>query len=114
MNSAEQFFYDHAGFSYDPNTQTMEEGHVETAKALAEAERKMLAGPYFADIGPEYGAVYDGDGGPYYGPIWTVTLYSVEDADNPDPIGSLGGVACDDGDPYLRVVAAELALEHIA
>lgn len=36
---AEEFFYGNAGYSYDPKTQTEEEGRRETAKAMADAEQ---------------------------------------------------------------------------
>ena len=38
LDSAELFFYKYAGYSYDPKTQTPEQGRIECAKALAKAE----------------------------------------------------------------------------
>lgn len=38
MNLREKFFYNHAGFSYDPKTETPEQGRARCAKLLAKAE----------------------------------------------------------------------------
>lgn len=39
LTNAEEFFYNHAGFSYDPISETREEGRVRCAKRLAAAEQ---------------------------------------------------------------------------
>jgi hypothetical protein len=38
MNDRERFFYDHAGFSYDPKHESREQGHERCARELASAE----------------------------------------------------------------------------
>lgn len=111
MNEAEQFFYDNAGYSYDPKTETKVEGRRRCAAALAAAERRLKDGPFFIDYEPD-NEPWDGDV-PYDGPIWYVGLYSVEGATDSRLLGGMGMVACEEGDPYMRVVAAELALEWI-
>lgn len=112
LTEREQFFYDHAGFSFDPLKETREEGHIACARALAAAEETMQAGPYRIEVEPD-DVPWDGDV-PYDGPLWCVTLVQgggwLMDR---TVLGSLGSVACTEDSPYLRVVAAELAHEHI-
>ena len=38
MMNAQQFFYDHAGFSYNPATETRDQGKIRSASDLARAE----------------------------------------------------------------------------
>jgi len=112
LTEQEQFFYDNAGYSYMPARETEEEGRVRCARELARAEDCLKAGPYYIQItdDPE---PWDGCE-PYEGPLYIVSLYSVENDIQPALIGSLGSVACEsEDDPYIRVVSAELALEHI-
>ena len=63
MNSY-QFFLKHAGYSYNPKTETLMQGRIRSARALAKAEREAR------------------DGEPW-------------------------------GDPYRRIVEAELAIEAL-
>lgn len=113
MNEAEQFFYDHAGYSHDPKRETEEEGRVRCAVGLAAAEVRLKDGPYFIDMQPDPNG-WDADV-PYDGPVWVVTLYGVAGSLNSEHLGSLGGVAATGwSDPYVRVVAAELASEYIS
>jgi hypothetical protein len=112
FTEAEQFFYDNAGYSYNPARETYEQGRIRGAMKLARAENKFLRGPYFVTYEPD-DVPWDGDQ-PYDGPLWSVTLFSVSESDTPLVIGSMCSVACDEGDPYLRVIAAELALEHLS
>ena len=111
LSEAERFFYEHAPISYNPETETEESGRIRVARALAAAEERLKAGPYFVDVEPDTGP-YEGDNG-YDGPLWVVSLYSVEgatDATDSRLIESLWNVACEtESDPYIRVVAAELA-----
>lgn len=111
LTPAEQFFYDNAGYCHNPATETEEQGRRSGAVALARAEERMKAGPYLINVEPDP-EPYDGDA-PYDGPTWVVTLHSVADSTRPEPLGSVGGVACYEGDPYMRVVAAELASEYL-
>lgn len=118
--SAYMFFKTHAGFCYDPKTETPEQGKQRCARALAEAEQwakshgvifdwsqDELTNRDWTDEGPEYHA-------------WQVL------ARHGDDCASLGGVDFghkgDEGNeyadavepwgqPYARVVEAELALE---
>lgn len=38
LTTDEQFFYDHAGYGYNPATETAEQGRENTARGLARAE----------------------------------------------------------------------------
>lgn len=111
MNEEERFFYHNAGFSWSRDRETKEEGRIRTAKMLAAAEQRLLDGPYYISWQPD-DRPWDGDI-PYDGPLWVVTLWTVEGMASPQILGSLGGVACEEHDSYFRVVAAELAAEHI-
>lgn len=112
LSDTERFFYDHAGYVHNPNAETEDEARARCAADLARAEGRLKAGPYYIDVTPDPDP-YDGDV-PWGGPMWNVGLYSVADDTRPVLIGSLGAVACGEGDPYLRVVAAELALEYLS
>lgn len=112
LTANEQFFYDNAGYSYDPKTETAEDGRKRMARELAAAEDAMKKGPYFISVerDPE---PYDGDM-PYDGPMWIVELMSVKGSTESELVGSVGGVACyEETDPYIRVIGAELAREHL-
>jgi hypothetical protein len=50
MTREEQFFYANAGFSYDPKTQTQEEGRKQCAAALAQAESAYIAAHRVANV----------------------------------------------------------------
>lgn len=113
MNKQEQFFYDNAGFSYDPKTQTPEQGKLECAKALADAETLATAHGYsfewFIDPDITSADFQDDD----YS-LWCCQMHN----DDGDVVGSLSGIDFGpDGEPwgndYRRVVEAELALEHM-
>lgn len=110
LTDDEQFFYDNAGWGYDPKRETAEHGRACGAVLLASAERQMQLTegaevtweddpePWDGDVpwdGPVYGAVLR-KGSEVLGSLWGITL-----------AGELGS------DPYCRVVAAELALEHL-
>lgn len=112
MNEAEQFFYDHAGSSYVPAKETLEEGKVRGAKELAAAEQKLKEGPYFVSWETD-DRPWDGDV-PYDGPLWVAILWSVDGTSTSAPLASLGSIACEEGDPYQRVIEAELMVEHLA
>jgi hypothetical protein len=105
MTPAERFFYEHAGYSHDPRTETAEQGRVSTARALAAAEARLKAGPYLVDHEPSP-EPWEGNG-----PSWRVRLFV--GSDELLLLGSVGAVECEENDPHMRVVAAELALEYL-
>ena len=97
MDSNQQFFYDHAGYSYDPKTETPDEGRHRCAVALADAEQRWLASGALFIVDPDEDNGPDSVGMLIVGPDGTVlaSLWAIEGAD----------------DNYTRVVRAELALE---
>jgi hypothetical protein len=125
MNSY-QFFLKHAGYSYDPKTQTPMQGRVQGARRLAAAERKArdvgysfqwsadpscLSSDWIAD---------DEDGGRNCDPwhTWQCALRGTGATFQGSCGASLHGIDFGRdgepwGNPYRRVVEAELALEAL-
>ena len=98
MTPAEQFFFDNAGYSYNPETETPEQGRTRCAQRLAAVEEEADRRGWWvewADDGEEDGA-----------PRWCALLRDSGSA----VLGSLGGIDVCAG-PYARVVAAELAAD---
>lgn len=111
LAEAERFFYKHAGYSYDPATETQEEGRVRCAKELAKAEAWLTAQPGFE---VEWMEDTDYDPKDYDVPMpatgWGCIVKVGEKRE------SLWGITFDgdghpSGNPYARVVVAELASE---
>lgn len=98
MTPTEQFFFDNAGYSYDPKVETLEQGRAKCAQRLAaaeaEADRRGLWVEW-VDDDEEDGA-----------PRWCALLRDSNSA----ILNSLGGIDVCAG-PYARVVAAELAAD---
>lgn len=107
------FFLKSAGFSYDPKTETPSKGRVRGARALAAAEKRASeegcsfewsqdTNRELTDAGEEY-------------PLWHCLMRDAAGK----PVGSLGGVdfgadGAPWGDPYRRVIEAEMACEALA
>lgn len=117
IKQAVQFFYTYAGYSYDPKTQTPEQGRMQTARALAKAERDAASqgirfgwepdveGCIGCDCGlPECKCA---SGEPHE--VLVCLAYNTEGK----VIASLGAI-CEPTREYRRVVEAELALEAIS
>lgn len=105
MNRLEQFFYENAGYAYNPASETPEDGRTRGAKALADAERAALENGWYCTWG--FGEYQYDDAGEA-----TATYYcNLHDADG-TILASCGGIDTDNG-PYARIIAAELALEAI-
>jgi hypothetical protein len=103
MNRRERFFYDSAGFSYRPDDETREQGHINAAKALAVAEL------YAEDQGWWYEWSFDICDCEFerHDVCQTLSLWS---EDGGRCLGSLGGI-CEPSTDYRRVARAELALD---
>jgi hypothetical protein len=110
---AQAFFHKHAGFSYDPACETIDEGKTRCAYALAQSEQ------WAQDSGYTYGWMIDeiGDSSEFSDdePAWQLWVCDMYDETGAH-VTSLGGIDFGrDGspwhDPYRRVVEAELALE---
>lgn len=96
LTDTERFFYDNAGYSWDSaNGQTEEQGHLESARALADAETRA----------EREGFELEWEEDPEYPGEFTVTLL-----DEGYTIERRRGIDSDD-DVTRRVVAAQLALE---
>lgn len=111
LTPAQAFFFEHAGYSYQPLTETPEQGRTCCAISLAAAEAQA------AEHGVQFRWEPDGftnrewtKEGEEYG-TWECIAYH-----NDKVIGSLCGVdfGPDEepwGDPYARVVQAEIVSE---
>jgi hypothetical protein len=113
LSEAEQFFYDYAGTSYNPETETLRDGRVRGARELAEAERKLKESDawvgWLDDPEPLSGDCYDGTQYGYEALLLTL--------DSPGVVRTLAarcGIDAPEGDPYRRVIEAELAFESLA
>lgn len=105
LSDAEQFFYDYAGYSHRQDEPAYS-GRARNAILLADAEAALKRSPdarAYWDRDPE---PWDGDV-EWDGPVWACAILR----DNGESLASLGGIACNDDDPYMRVVEAELASE---
>lgn len=110
------FFYEHAGWSYDPASETSEQGRERCARELAEAEEQMVRRGWYVrvlddpdvmdDDVDSIGLVARGE---------CVNLFVDLHNEQGRRIASIGGVTVPfDDDPYIRVLAAELAAELLA
>lgn len=117
-----QFFLKHAGYSYKPGEETPMRGRIRCARALARAEREARDSgfSYQWSIDPSSNSIDwiddNEDGGRNCNP-WSVWQCAMHNA-NRRIVNSLhaidfgrGGVPW--GDPYKRVVEAELALDGL-
>ena len=119
----EHFFYEHAGYSFDPKRETALEGRMQRAIELATAERegKTRGLRYVWDVDPESDSSDFSD----ERPAWCSYRCAVIQADDEDNfLATLCGIdfgrehsAGDEpprDHPYRRVVNAELASQAIA
>ncbi len=118
MNSTQQaqaFFYEHAGWSQSPG-ESKHQGKTRCAKALAKAEARATSNGYsFAwDIDPDSNSSDFSNRKPYYD-LWfclcrdasghiVASLYAIDFGAGGSPWGQ----------PYRRVVEAELASEALS
>ncbi len=114
MTKQEQFFFDNAGFSFDPKAETEAQGKARCARAMAQAETYAVQQGWEFEISPDPDAdesFMDNDSDEYKarwkGTAWQCILWS--DLDHTELLGSLGG--CFGDSKYKRVVKAEVALE---
>ena len=131
-----QFFLKHAGYSYDPATQSPMQGRIQCARQLAKAERQArdagISYQWEVDQGIDSSdwIADNEDGGKYCNPwqTWYCICYGPQiENDNGEgdidiePGKILASLSDIDfgrdgepwGDPYRRVVEAELALEAL-
>lgn len=98
---SEQFFYDHAGWSYDPKKETSEEGKRRTAAELTKAEQWASDNDYEFVWSDD---VHDDDK-----TVPPTTCESCQMIIDGEYVSGLGCVD-DADDDYRRVIQAELAL----
>lgn len=110
MTPAEQFFYDNAGYCYDPKTQTEEQGRVQCASELARAEAHSHEQEWEVEWVPDTQAdPLDWDGEGPMGVEASGCILRASDGVEE----SLWGI-WDASPVYRRVVEAELALEALS
>ena len=108
------FFKQNAGYSYDPQIETAEQGKRRTARELAAAEEQIKTLPVgFVWQQDDITSEEHSDEKPFY-PLWLCLLLD----ENGKTLESLCGIDFGRdkepwGDPYRRVVEAELALEYL-
>jgi hypothetical protein len=110
--TAYHFFLKHAGYSYDPKTETPMQGRIKTAHKLAQAEKYAKNHDWIFEWGddwddPKHCDKSNGDGTEYK-PKTCEYCYLYNDVS--DVLASLSCIDDADAD-YRRVVEAELALE---
>lgn len=110
-----KFFYQHAGYSYDPLNETQEQGRVRCAQDLAAAEgigrNAGLSFEWIVDPNTDSRDFSNAR------PAWELWLCSMYDAEG-NFVDCLGGVdfgrnGSPHGNDYRRVVEAELAQAHV-
>ena len=113
----EQFFYEHAGYSYDPKTETKEQGRRRSARALARAEQlgRELDFCYAWERDDLTNEEFSGEKPYYY--LWRCRVHKFRNPE--ETLASVCGVDFGrDGypwnDPYSEVVEADLALEILS
>jgi hypothetical protein len=111
MNQARKFFLRHAGYSFDPKTETRAQGRARGARQLADAEAKAKDQECWYRWEPDWecGSHQDYYGSAYDREPETCECCSMFDCDG-ELLANLGCI--DDATAeYRRVVEAELALE---
>ncbi len=101
LTQDQKFFFEHAGWSYHPLTESRALGRTRCAVSLAAAEQAFMRADVscvWEDDQPERGAKYE-----------TCEWCSIRSADG-SILASLGGITDADAN-YRRVIRAELALE---
>jgi hypothetical protein len=121
--AAVAFFHEHAGFAYDPKRETEAQGRLRRARQLAAGEAWAQEEGYSFDwqedpYSTSAAWIESGeDGGPDRNP-WATWYCHMIDAGGEEQRGLYGVDFGRDGqpwgDPYRRVVEAELAAEEYA
>lgn len=115
-----EFFHEHAGWSYDPKTETPEQGRQRCAEALAKADAALRsaidAGTarilWMHDDNPDLSWADADTLEKIVNRVWTVEGCVLErkcEFGEFHHVESLWGIVGPDDDPYRHVVEAELA-----
>ena len=122
LTEAEQFFYHHAGFSYDPKVETPEEGKLRCAHELFIAETDARMQGFYFEWSEDDGCAGCDCGSDdcqcsFTGGVVTEDHRPLVCIAYSEPGGevraSLGGICGADAN-YRRVVQAEVALEALS
>jgi hypothetical protein len=117
FTEAEEFFYQHAGWSYNPKIETSASGRARCALRYADAERKLQSDDSLEVVWEEDDAEWDGDcPAPEY--VLQAILYRraqrEDSSDQDEVLASCCSIGLNSLDsPYRRVMEAELALEAL-
>lgn len=109
------FFFENAGYSYDPATESPDDGRRRCAESLATAEREAHEGGFFYRWSiDELTDSSDFDDDPESWQLWQCAMYNADGR----IVNSLHGIDFGrDGEPwgdnYRRVVEAELAVDGL-
>lgn len=115
LTADQMFFFKHAGYSYDPRTETKEQGRIRCAMNLAACEGIARN----AGVSFEWAEDPDADSREFAPKKSRYALWCCVARDcNGLPVASLGAIDFGPdgtpwGDNYRRVVEAELACEHV-
>lgn len=118
FTEAEEFFYQHAGWSYDPKAETSASGRARCAVILADAESRLQADSTLEVVWEDDPEPWDGDcAAPAYlmeATLWRRALRA-DSSGRDELLTSLGSIGLNSLDsPYRRVVEAQLTLEALA
>jgi hypothetical protein len=112
LTAAEEFYYEHAGWSFDPALETSGSGRTRNAILLAQAAEWLAesdAEVHWMPDDDQEAARGDGE----EGTLWVAVLYN----GGQHVLASLGGVGFSSGAPWgaphAKVVEAELAVEAL-
>lgn len=111
--SAFDFFFEHAGYSWHPATESQFAGRVRDATGLALAEAIARRDGYQFRWARD--THEDRSGIDHNGPLWVCVMYNEQG----EFCQSLGGIDLGAGgwpassNPYARVIQAELAMEQL-
>lgn len=110
LTQDEQFFYDNAGFSYEPGKESQEDGHIRCARRLATAEAYARNADWWYEWlrqdWQECGCQLTS-----YHEVWTCILFKSES--RREVLAALGSI-CQPSSKYRRVIRAELAMEAMS
>lgn len=112
MNKIEQFFFDNAGYSYDPKTETQDQGRERFAKQYAAAEAWARDNGY--SFNWEIDPGIDSSDFSNERPAWQLYQVTMFNSDG-EVVDSMGGVdfgrdGTPWGDNYRRVCEAEMSV----
>lgn len=118
LNNDERFFYENIGGSYNPATETQEEGRVRNARSYAAAERWASENGFWFEWMPDWDGCSGCECGSDECPCHTGESHETYGcvARDEDDLGcgvSLWSI-CNPDENYRRVVEAELAAELMA